>query len=66
MAPHQGLAQSEWPVVTLPNGQAIYNYAATATSYRSEDPALSKPIGVGPIAVGGDAVALRVILDAKV
>jgi hypothetical protein len=62
IASRQGFAQSAWAVLLLPKGQTIYTYEATATPYRSEDPALSKPIGVGSVAVGGDAVSLQVSL----
>lgn len=49
-------------VMPLPAAQQLFEYPPTALPVTSADPAMARPIGVGPVAEGGDTIRLRVSL----
>ncbi|MEJ5347687.1 MAG: hypothetical protein WHS46_03240 [Desulfosoma sp.] len=48
----------------LPQGQQGFSYVPTANPIVAADPAVARPIGVGPVAEGGPTVRLRISLAA--
>lgn len=51
-------------VMPLPSAQQGFEYPPTADPVTAADPAVARPIGVGPVAEGGDTVRLRIGLPA--
>ena len=44
----------------VPTGSQVYSYQPVDLPVVSDDPAQAKPIGIGPIATGGDTIDVRV------
>lgn len=48
----------------LPSGPHVFEYAPVVSPELSQDPAAAKPVGVGPIAQGGNTLSLAIGLSA--
>ncbi len=56
--------KAEAQLMPLPQGQEGFAYPPTANPVVAADPAVARPIGVGPIAEGGNTIRLRISLAA--
>ena len=51
------------PTIPLPTSPGSFSYVPTASPLISSDPFEARPVGVGPVAAGGENVSLRVSIS---
>jgi len=56
-----GIVSAANGIVPLPQSRETFVYSAAAYPLESSDPSRSKPIGIGPLAQGGDIFSLQII-----